>query len=79
MKTDITSKCFWDSRVNLNNRPSLSYRTVEVIKYIMEKEELPQGKVIELLISSENLYNETLKKLGKKYPDIKSQSNSSKI
>lgn len=42
----VKEKNFWDGRVNLKNKPSLSRRTVEVIFYLMEREELPLGKVM---------------------------------
>ena len=69
-KNSIVTKSFWDSRVNLNNKPSLSYRTVEVIEYVMEDLELPIGKAIEKLMFDEKLYSDVIEKLREEYPDI---------
>jgi hypothetical protein len=66
----IGNKSFWDSRINIKNKPSLSHRTIEVINYLMEKEEIALGLAIEKLMSTPNLYNKTIEKLKEDYPDI---------
>ncbi|MGB7402689.1 MAG: hypothetical protein WA916_08910 [Arcobacter sp.] len=66
----IGKKSFWDSRINLKNKPSLSHRTIEVIDYIMEEEGLPLGTTLEKLMTSSNLYAEVIEKLKDDYPDI---------
>lgn len=67
----IALKSYWDKRTNVTSRPSVSYRTVEVVSYIMEDLELPMGKAMEELMINGELYKETIEKLKKDYPDIK--------
>lgn len=69
-KNHLINKSFWDARTNLNNKPSLSFRTIEVIQYLMSKEEIALGITIEKLMTTPNLYKETLKKLKIDYSDI---------
>jgi hypothetical protein len=71
----IGKKSFWDSRINLKNKPSLSQRTIEVIDYIMQEEGLPLGTTLEKLIITPNLYAEVIEKLKDDYPDIKENNN----
>lgn len=52
------SKSFWDGRTNLNNKPSLSYRTIEVIQHLMNEEEIALGIAIEKLMINPSLYRE---------------------
>ena len=35
-RNHLINKSFWDARTNLNNKPSLSFRTIEVIQYLKE-------------------------------------------
>ncbi len=65
----IASKSFWDGRTNLNNKPSLSFRTIEVIQHLMNEDEI----AIEKLMINPNLYRETLDKLKCDYPDIEEE------
>ncbi|RXK03796.1 MULTISPECIES: hypothetical protein [Arcobacteraceae] len=67
----IGNKSFWDSRINLKNKPSLSHRTIEVIDHIMVEEELPLGLALEKLMKTPNLYENIIEKLKNDYPDIK--------
>ena len=69
----IASKSFWDGRTNLNNKPSLSYRTIEVIQHLMNEDEIALGIAIEKLMTNPNLYRETLEKLKCDYPDIEEE------
>ena len=69
----IASKSFWDGRTNLNNKPSLSYKTLEVINQVMKDEEIALGIAIEKLMTTPNLYKETLEKLKSDYPDIEEE------
>lgn len=67
----LINKNWWDKRDNLKNKPSLSYRTLEVINFVMIEEEIALGIAIEKLMTTPNLYKETLEKLKSDYPDIK--------
>ena len=69
-KKPLVSRSFWDGRTNLNNKPSLSYRTIEVIQHLMDEDEVALGIAIEKLMTTPNLYKETLDKLKCDYPDI---------
>ncbi|WP_418180758.1 hypothetical protein ACNSOL_01430 [Aliarcobacter lanthieri] len=69
----LINKNWWDKRDNLKNKPSLSYRTLEVINQIMLDEEIALGTAIERLMTTPNLYQETLEKLKSDYPDIKEE------
>ncbi|QKF72772.1 hypothetical protein AFAEC_0581 [Aliarcobacter faecis] len=66
----LINRNWWNKRDNLKNKPSLSNRTLHVIDYIMSEEELALGIVIEKLMTTPNLYKETLEKLKSDYPDI---------
>jgi|GEM_PF-1792191 len=66
----INSKSWWSKRDNLKNKPSLSYRTIEVIEHIMVKNSLALGLAIEKLITTPNLYKRTIEELKANYPDI---------
>lgn len=72
-KNHLTSKSFWDARTNLNNKPSLSFRTIEVIEHLMSEDELALGIAIEKLMTTPGLYKETLEKLKSDYPDIEEE------
>ena len=67
----IHKTLFWDKRDNLVNKPSLSYRSIEVIQHIMENENLNLGLAIEKLLLSSPYYTEVLDELSGDYPDIK--------
>lgn len=69
----LINKKWWDKRDNLKNKPSLSYRTLEVINQIMLDEEIALGTAIEKLMTTPNLYKETLDKLKSDYPDIEEE------
>ena len=69
-RNHLINKSFWDARTNLNNKPSLSFRTIEVIQYLMKEGEMPLGIAIEKLMTTPNLYKETIEKLKSDYPDI---------
>lgn len=62
-RNHLINKSFWDARTNLNNKPSLSFRTIEVIQYLMNDEEIALGIAIESFMTILNLYKETLEKL----------------
>jgi len=66
----ITKKSYWDKRENLTNKPSLSFRTIEVIQHVMQKEEVALGVAIEMLITEKELYEEVLIELNDIYIDI---------
>lgn len=72
-RNHLISKNFWDARTNLNNKPSLSYRTIEVIQHLMDEDEVALGIAIEKLMTTPNLYKETLEKLKCDYPDIEEE------
>jgi len=61
---------WWDKRANLTNKPSVSFRTQEVILYLMDEFDLPSGKAIEKLMKEERLYYQIIEKLKEKYPEI---------
>ncbi|WP_151950342.1 hypothetical protein [Aliarcobacter butzleri] len=69
----LLNKNWWNKRDNLKNKPSLSYRTLEVINQIMSEEEIALGIAIEKLMTTPNLYKETLEKLKSDYPDIEEE------
>ena len=69
----LVNKNWWNKRDNLKNKPSLSYRTLEVINQIMSDEEIALGTAIEKLMTTQNLYKETLEKLKNYYPDIEEE------
>ncbi len=69
----LVNKNWWNKRDNLKNKPSLSYRTLEVINQIMVDEEIALGTAIEKLMTTPNLYKETLDKLKSDYPDIEEE------
>jgi hypothetical protein len=70
IKQKVSTKSFWDKRDNLMNKPSLSYRSIEVIQYIMKKEEVAVGVAIEKLFTIPGLYGDIIKELSGDYPDI---------
>lgn len=70
MTTKITKTSYWDKRENLTNKPSLSFRTIEVIQHVMHKDEVALGVALEKLMKTEGLYAEILVELGSNYPDI---------
>ncbi len=72
-KNHLINKSFWDARTNLNNKPSLSFRTIEVIQYLMKEDEMALGIAIEKLMTVPNLYKETIEKLKSDYPDIEDE------
>ena len=72
-RNHLINKSFWYARTNLNNKPSLSFRTIEVIQYLMNDEEIALGIAIEKLMTTPNLYKETLEKLKSDYPDIEEE------
>lgn len=72
-RNHLISKNFWDARTNLNNKPSLSYRTIEIIQHLMDEDEVALGIAIEKLMTTPNLYKETLEKLKCDYPDIEEE------
>lgn len=71
-KIRISKDNFWDKRSNLDNKPSLSHRSIKVIEQIMEdNESLTIGRAIEKLMVTPSLYDEMLEKLREDYGDIK--------
>lgn len=72
-RNHLINKSFWDARTNLNNKPSLSFRTIEVIQHLMNEDEIALGIAIEKLMTTPNLYKETLEKLKSDYPDIEDE------
>ena len=72
-RNHLINKSFLFSITNLNNKPSLSFRTIEVIQYLMNDEEIALGIAIEKLMTTPNLYKETLEKLKSDYPDIEEE------
>ena len=71
MATKIAKGSYWDKRENLTNKPSLSFRTIEVVQHIMHKEEVAVGVAIDMLMKTEGLYEEIVFELSESYPDIK--------
>ena len=51
----------------------MSYKTLEVINQVMKDEEIALGTAIEKLMTTQNLYKETLEKLKRDYPDIEEE------
>ncbi|MGJ0341644.1 hypothetical protein NG769_04205 [Aliarcobacter cryaerophilus] len=72
-RNHLINKSFWDARTNLNNKPSLSFRTIEVIQHLMNEEEIALGIAIEKLMTTSNLYKDTIEKLKSDYPDIEDE------
>lgn len=66
----LITKNWWDKRENLKNKPSLSHRTLEVVSFVMDEDEIALGTAIEKLMTTPNLYKETISKLKCDYPDI---------
>lgn len=69
-RISISSKNIWDKRSNLTNKPSLSFRSIEVIQHLMGKEEIALGVAIEKLFTTNGLYDKVVKELSEDYPDI---------
>ena len=69
----LIDKNWWKKRDNLKNKPSLSFRTIEVIQYLMKEDEMALGIAIEKLMTVPNLYKETIEKLKSDYPDIEDE------
>ena len=69
----LIDKNWWKKRDNLKNKPSLSYKTLEVINQVMKDEEIALGIAIEKLMTVPNLYKETIEKLKSDYPDIEEE------
>lgn len=69
----LIDKNWWKKRDNLKNKPSLSYKTLEVINQVMKDEEIALGIAIEKLMTVPNLYKETIEKLKGDYPDIEDE------
>lgn len=67
----ITKTSYWDKRENLTNKPSLSFRTIEVVQYIMIKDEVALGVALEKLMREDGLYEKVLSELNDIYGDIK--------
>lgn len=66
----IHNTSYWDKRDNLKNKPSLSYRTIEVVQHLMAKEEIALGVALEKLMTTEGLYEKILQELSEHYGDI---------
>jgi hypothetical protein len=66
----ISKKSIWDKRSNLTNKPSLSFRSIEVVQYIMKRDEVALGVAIEKLFTTDGLYDEVLEELKEDYSDI---------
>lgn len=66
----ITDTTIWDKRTNLTNKPSLSFRSIEVIQKVMQDEDVALGIAIEKLFTTDGLYKDTIKKLSEDYSDI---------
>ena len=66
-----SNKSYWDKRENLKNKPSLSYRTLEVVSHLMEKESIAIGVALEKIMLTDGLYLNILDKLSDDYVDIK--------
>lgn len=69
----LIDKNWWKKRDNLKNKPSLSYKTLEVINQVMKDEEIALGIAIEKLMTTPNLYKDTIEKLKSDYPDIEDE------
>jgi hypothetical protein len=67
----ISNKNYWEKRDNLSNKPSLSYKSIEVIQKVKADYKITLGEAIELLFTKKDLYGEILDKLEEHYPDIK--------
>lgn len=64
-------KTFWDGRENINNRPSLSRRTILVIEHIMNEHDVAMGVALEMLIQDTTLWDTSLKFLkGNGYGEV---------
>lgn len=60
---------FWDARMNVKSKPSVSLRTERVICHVMDKYSIGIGQAIEKIMK-DNLWEETLNELSELYPDI---------
>lgn len=69
-KNNLIERSFWEGRTNLRNKPSISYKTIEIIDHLMQTEEIPLGIAIERLIYEDGLTRRILENLKKDYPDI---------
>lgn len=69
----IGDSSWWAKRTNLKNKPSMSFKTVEIITHLMEIEEIPLGIAIEKLIYEDGLTRKILEDLKKDYPDIEEE------
>lgn len=67
----IHKTSYWDKRDNLTNKPSLSYRTIEVVQHVMAKNEVALGVALEMLMKEDGLYEKILSELSDVYGDIK--------
>lgn len=64
-------KNYWDRKDNLASRPYVSFRTMEVLKWVMENKKISLGKAIELMIKDKTgLYDKALKELKEIHSDI---------
>ena len=64
------SKSFWDNRLNVKSKPSVTIRTERIIYHVMDKYSIGIGQAIEKIMK-ENLYNKCLEELSEIYSDIK--------
>jgi hypothetical protein len=69
----ISDSSWWVKRTNLKNKPSMSFKTVEIIDHLMKTEEIPLGIAIERLIYEDGLTRKILEDLKNDYPDIEEE------
>jgi len=58
------TKKYWEKRINIKNRPSVSLRTDRLIEETMETLSLSMGEALDLLIESPTLSQEMAKKIN---------------
>ena len=70
MANILLGKSYYDKRMNIKNKPSLSIRTIEVIEFLMEKEEIALGIAIEKLMIEDGLYMKILLEIAEDQEEI---------
>ena len=58
-------KNYYDVRMNIQNRPSVSNRTLKIIYEVMNEEGVAMGVAIEKLMMSPTLWGEHLNRIAK--------------
>ena len=67
-------KNYYDLRTNIQNRPSVSNRTIRVIHELMNDEGVAMGVAIEMLMRSGKLWDSYIDKIAKFDKSIKEKN-----